>query len=108
MRKSVTVLAAPIVLGALAGLGAAPTLAAEEKVSVIVDYADLDLTAPAGDAALDRRIDAAVEEVCARPDIRNLKAMIAWEECKTSARLGALEQLSIASPYEGLELASMF
>ena len=107
MRKSiVTVLAAL----ALSGLGAAPAAAtvAEEEVSVSVDFADLDLTTPAGATALDRRIDAAVEEVCAKPDIRNLKAMTAWEECKADARIGALDQLSIFSPYEGIELASVF
>ena len=107
MRKSiVTVLAAL----ALSGLGAAPAAAtaAEEEVSVSVEFADLDLTTPAGATALDRRIDAAVEEVCAKPDIRNLKAMTAWEECKADARIGALDQLSIFSPYEGIELASVF
>jgi UrcA family protein len=104
MRKSiVTVLAAL----AVSALGAVPATAADE-VKVTVPYADLDLTAPAGSAALDQRIDAAVKQVCARPDIRNLKAMTAWEECKASAKLDALDQLSIASPYEDVELASVF
>ena len=104
MRKSiVTVLAALT----LTGLTAVPAAAADE-VTVSVGYADLDLTAPAGRAALDRRIDAAVKEVCAKPDMRNIKAMTAWEECKATARIGALDQLSIASPYEGVELVSIF
>lgn len=104
MRKCiVTVLAALTV----SGLTAVPAAAADE-VTVSVGYADLDLTAPAGSAALDQRIDAAVRKVCAKPDMLNLKAMTAWEECKASARLGALDQLVIASPYEGLELASVF
>ena len=104
MRKSIATVLAAL---ALSGMGAAPA-AAEDEVSVSVDVAGLDLTAPAGSAALDRRIEAAVKEVCAKPDIRNLKAMTAWEECKASARIGALDQLSIFSPYEGVELVSIF
>ena len=104
MRKSIVTILAAL---ALSGMSAAPA-AAEDEVSVSVDFADLDLTSSAGSAALDRRIDAAVKEVCAKPDIRNLKAMTAWEECKASARIGALDQLSIASPYEGVELVSVF
>ena len=109
MRKSVVaVLAAPIVLGALSGIGASPVAAAEDEITVSVGFADLNLDAPAGSAALEQRIATAVKEVCAKPDIRNLKAMTAWEECKASARIGALDQLSFASPYEGLALASVF
>ena len=104
MRKFIATVLAAL---ALSGMGAAPA-AAEDEVSVSVNVADLDLTAPAGSAALDRRIEAAVKEVCAKPDIRNLKAMTAWEECKASARIGALDQLSIFSPYEGVELVSIF
>lgn len=102
MRNPIVIILAAL---ALSGMGAAPA-AAEDEVSVSVDFADLDLTV--GSAALARRIDAAVKEVCAKPDIRNLKAMTAWEECKASARIGALDQLSIASPYEGVELVSVF
>ena len=105
MRKPiVTVLAALT----LSGLTTVPAFAAGEQVTVSVGYADLDLTAPAGSAALEQRIAAAVKEVCAKPDMRNLKAMTAWEECKASARLGALDQLSLVTPYEDVELASLF
>jgi len=102
MRKSIVT-----VLATLSVLGAVPA-AADDEVTVIVDYADLDLTAPAGSAALDRRIDAALDKVCDRPDLRNLKAMTAWEECKAAARIDALDQLSIASPWDGIELTSLF
>ena len=102
MRKSIVT-----VLAALTVVSATPAFAADE-VKVTVPYADLDLATPAGTATLDDRIDAAVNQVCARPDIRNLKAMTAWEECKASAKLDALDQLSFASPYEDMELASVF
>jgi UrcA family protein len=105
LRTSIFALLAAL---AFTGLGTVPAAAADEVITVAVDFADLDLTAPAGSAALEQRIDAAVKEVCAKPDIRNLKATTAWEECKATARLGALDQLSIYSLYEGVELTSVF
>jgi UrcA family protein len=105
MRNAiVTVLAAV----ALAGGFATPALAADETVSVVVPYADLDVADPAGAEALTQRIDSAVDKVCSRPDIRNLKAMSAWEECKAEALAGAMEQLSLGNPYADIELASRF
>jgi UrcA family protein len=105
MRKSIfAVLAAAAVAGGLAN----PAFAADETVSVTVSYADLDVADPAGAETLTRRIDSAVERVCERPDIRNLKAMAAWEECKAAALAGAMEQLSLVAPYADIELASRF
>ena len=104
MRKSiVTVLAA----AALAGGFATPALAADE-ISVVVPFSDLDVADPAGADALTQRIDAAVEKVCHRPDIRNLKGMVAWEECKTDALASAMEQLSLVQPYAEIDFASRF
>ena len=105
MRNAiVTVLAA----AALAGGFATPALAADETVSVVVPYADLDVADPAGADVLTQRIDSAVEKVCNRPDIRDLKAMVAWEECKADALAGAMEQLSLVAPYAEIEFASRF
>jgi len=106
MRKSIVT-----VLAALSALGlATPAAAADisDAISVTVTYGDLDIAAPEGAAKLDQRIEGAVKEVCARPDIRDLKAMAAWEECKASAKAGALEQISVLEPYESLALASVF
>jgi len=102
MRKS---LLTPLAALAVAGF-AAPAAAADEP-KVTVPYADLNLATPAGTAALEARIDAAVREVCGKPYLRDLKAMTAWEECKATARIGAMEQLSVIEPYEGLALASL-
>ena len=105
MRKSiVTFLAA----AAFAGCLATPAVAADDTVSVTVPYADLDIADPAGADALTQRIDAAVDKVCHRPDIRNLKAMVAWEECKADALAGAMEQLSLVAPYADSAFASRF
>jgi len=105
MRNSiVTVLAA----AALAGSFASPAFAADEGLSVIVPYSDLDVADPAGAETLAQRIDSAVERVCPRPDLRNLKAMGSWEACKAEALAGAMEQLSLVQPYAEVEFASRF
>jgi UrcA family protein len=108
MRKSiVTVLAA----AAFAGGFATPALADEpvtETVSVVVSYGDLDVADPADANALTQRIDVAVEKVCHRPDIRDLKGNVAYEECKAAALAGAMEQLSLTQPYAEIEFASRF
>lgn len=53
-------IAAPIGLA----LAALATPAAAQTISIDVSYADLDLTSPQGQAALDRRIDSAAREIC--------------------------------------------
>jgi UrcA family protein len=84
------------VLAALLFAGTAQA-AEVETVSVIVPYGDLDLTTEAGQAALDSRIDAAVDEVCARPEpMRNLKAIDAWADCRKGAAASAAEQVGAA------------
>ena len=105
MRKSIaTVLAAAMFAGALA----TPAFAADTVVSVVVPYGDLDVANPVGADVLTQRIDTAVEKVCHRPDIRDLKAMVAFEECKADALAGAMEQLSLTQPYADVEFASRF
>ena len=108
MRNSIaTVLAAAVLAGGLA----TPALAApvaDQTVSVTVPYGDLDVADPAGADALTQRIDSAAEKVCHRPDIRDLKGMVAFEECKADALAGAMEQLSLTQPYADVEFASRF
>ena len=108
MRKSiVNVLTALTLTGAFA-VPAAAQEAAAEVASVEVKVADLDLTSPAGAEVLENRIEAASERVCGRPDVRSLKAMQAFEVCQAEAREGAMEQLSVSNPFDGIELASNF
>ena len=45
-------------------LSASAAPAAAQTVSVAVDYADLDLTSPQGQSALDKRIDRAARQIC--------------------------------------------
>ena len=64
--------------------------AAAEDFSTQVSYSDLDLASPAGAKVLAQRVEAA----CVRPDIRDLGAVSSWQQCKDSARNGAMEQLN--------------
>jgi UrcA family protein len=64
--------------------------AAAEEFTTQVTYGDLDLASPAGARVLAQRVDAA----CTRPDIRDLGAVSAWQQCKDSVRNSAMEQLN--------------
>lgn len=109
MRKSVvTVLAAIVFTGIAAPAAAADVAVPAETISIAVEYGDLDVASPAGAAELDQRIDAAASKVCHKPDIRSVKAMAAWEECKATAKADAMEQLSVLERYESMALASLF
>ena len=103
MRKSVvTVLAAPMLL--VAASIAAPAAAGE--ASVTVAFGDLDLNDPAGVAALETRIAAAVEEVCATVEPRRLRGKAAWEECKVLTLADAMAQLAAIAPPANVALAA--
>jgi UrcA family protein len=97
-----------LVLAALAVAVADPAVASAADVSVAVSYADLDLAKPAGTQALQSRIDRALDKVCAKPDIREIKAMQDYEACQAKARGEAMSKLSLANPFDGIELASAF
>ena len=100
MRKSiVTVLAA-----LTASIAAAP--AAATGVTVTVSYADLDLADPAGMAALEERIAAAVDTVCSKVEPRRLRGLIAWEQCKAASLADAMEQLAEVVPARNMALAA--
>lgn len=77
---------------ALSSVFAAPVAAQEAQVAV--SYADLDLTTAAGVQTLGQRVEAGVKVVCDRPDMRELKSMLAWEQCKEAAMTSANEQLA--------------
>lgn len=103
MRKSIVT-----VLAALAVSAAATPAAAEEfeRASVVVSFADLDLTKPAGVATLQSRIRTAVNQVCSKVEPRILRGQIAWEQCKADSLADAMEQLAALTPAPNLALAS--
>ena len=77
---------------ALSSIAVAP--AAAQDTQVAVTYGDLDLTTTAGVQVLDQRLEAGVKAVCDRPYLRDLKSMVAWEQCKDAAMNSAHEQLA--------------
>lgn len=48
----------------------------------IVSYADLDLTSPAGQATLDRRLNTAIRQVCGRSYPLDLQSQRQVEQCR--------------------------
>ena len=61
----------------------------------MVSYGDLDIASPAGAEALNVRLLGGIKSVCERPDLRDLKAITAWEACKDAAMSQALSQLAL-------------
>jgi UrcA family protein len=106
MRKSIVI--AALTLSSAFAQPVVAEVAPAEVATVEVKVADLDLTSAAGAEVLENRIEDAAEKVCAKPDVRNLKAMQAFELCQAGAVDAAFEQLSVANPFDGIELASNF
>ena len=77
---------------ALTSIAAAPAVAQDARVAI--SYADLDLSTTTGAQVLGDRLEAGVKAVCDRPDMRDLKSMVAWEQCKEAAMTSANEQLA--------------
>lgn len=85
--------------GAAIGLafGASAVLAdstSRELRTTQVEYGDLDLTQPAGAAALYRRIEAAARDVCDSPDLRDLRRSQLAEACISRAIAEAVESVN--------------
>ena len=89
MKKLSVASAVAVVLSSIA---VAP--AAAQDTQVAIHYGDLDLGTAAGTQVLGERLEAGVKAVCDRPDIRDLKSMVAWEQCKDAAMTSANEQLA--------------
>ncbi len=95
------------VLVALFAFLATPAVANEVTTSVAVSYADLDLSSSAGNATLEGRISAAVNSVCKRPNIRDLKGMQSWEACKADAQAAIKSQTAYNAAPAAAQLASL-
>lgn len=69
--------------------------AAQETRQERVAYSDLDLTGAAGQAALSKRIGAAVKRVC-RPDGNSALEVQDWNRCKRASLANASRQMEVA------------
>ena len=79
--------------------GFAATSASAQDVAI--PYSALDVSTPAGAQALAERFAAGVDTACARPDIRDIKAMADFTACKDAAVISATQQLNNAGALLG-------
>lgn len=86
-------LASAFAAASLSLLAVAP--AAAEEVQATVFFGDLDLTTAAGAETLNARLLGTIDALCERPRAIDIKANVAWNECKDTAMSSALEQLAI-------------
>jgi len=86
------IFASAIAAASLSLLAVAP--AAAEEVQATIHVGDLDISSAAGAEALNARLLGTIKSVCERPAVLNVKANVAWNECKDAAMSSALEQLS--------------
>jgi UrcA family protein len=83
-----------ITIAALAlSLAAFATPASAETTSVEVRFDDLNLASAAGMAALERRVDRAIERVCGA-DTRPLYKVVQQQQCAREAKASANEQIA--------------
>ena len=92
MIKTVLTAASVALVATASPVMAGPVDVPTKKVSI----ADLDLTTAAGQAALDRRIDAAARKVCFVDEIRTSSRLKRHEtkECYAKARASAANQVA--------------
>lgn len=68
-----------------------------------VNYGDLNLSTPAGRAALDRRVERAVAKLCPAPPQQELGRQPSYRACQDGARTSASQEM--ARIYSGQQLA---
>lgn len=88
MKTIATALAA----ASLSLLAVAPAAAQDARGTVF--FGDLDTASYAGAQTLNARLLGAIDAVCERPYLRDLKGNVAFNECKDAAMSSALEQLT--------------
>lgn len=90
------------ILAVATALAAAPSPAApvvslvdwNDARSLTVEHKDLNLATPSGIGMLHRRIDAAVAQVCALPNAKQIAQRTREADCRTVARRQGMEQAS--------------
>lgn len=99
MKTRFAPLASLAAFGLAVSAGAAP--ASAKSVSIDIEYADLDLTSPQGQAKLERRIDAAARQICGANEQRTgtriiidpkVRTCIAEVKAKTAPQVAAAKR----------------
>ena len=79
-----------------------------EEASLEVQYSDLDLTTPQGIERLNGRIEAALDKVCGKPAVRDIKVAASQKACREqTARTAFVEVARVVEEKNGIALASM-
>ena len=85
-------LASAVVAASLSLIAAVP--ASAQEASATVFFGDLDLSSAAGAATLNTRLLGAIEQVCERPSVRDMRNGAVFNDCKDAAMSNALSQLT--------------
>lgn len=72
----------------------AQTSLIDQKQTIIVQTQDLNLSSPAGQERLNRRISAAIEQVCFKPDPRVVSQQTSYRRCVVEAMAATAIQVS--------------
>lgn len=83
------------VAAAAAGAGA-PVVDMDATASAVVRYDDLNLASAGGERRLQRRIAGAAQQVCGEADGRDLKAMDAVRQCRSTVQASAKPRVTTA------------
>lgn len=101
MKLNLALVAAAIVATSL------PQPASAEAPTRAVRFDDLNLASAQGRAALDRRVQAAIADVCGDPGAQDLQLVTMQKACQRKARAAADAQvIAIGRPDRALALAA--
>lgn len=93
-------------LAVLSLMAAVPAQA--EEMSIEVQYSDLNLTIPQGIERLHGRIEAALDKVCGRSAVRNVKMSGLQRKCRQQASQSAFAEVArVVEEKNGIALASI-
>ena len=84
-----------MILALAPGLQSAHAAAPENEPSVVVHFADIDLSRSEGTTALYRRLKGAAETVCAPLDDRDLARQMSFKACVQSAISTAVARIDV-------------
>ena len=87
---------------------AAPVLAETDGVKMIhtIRYTDIDLSTQSGRQTLERRVEVAINSMCAEPVLGNHEEIQAFQDCRANARTQAATKVDALLAVVGKKYAS--
>jgi UrcA family protein len=97
------------IVPALAALSLTVAVPAQaEEATIEVQYSDFDLTTPHGIERLNGRIEAALDKVCGKPTVRDVKVAASQQKCRQQTAQAAFADVArVVEEKNGIALASM-